>query len=94
MSANIEIGIRIKEYAISKCGSLTEFSKQMGMSIQGIYPYIKGTSLPGAMFLIKMQKLGCDINWLLSGEKSKSEITIESIKKLINDGENNGINNN
>lgn len=83
METNVEIGVRIKEFAISKFGSLSEFCKQMEISLQGIYPYLKGTSLPGAMFLIKMQKLGCSIDWLLSGEKSKSEMTVENIKKLI-----------
>jgi transcriptional regulator with XRE-family HTH domain len=85
MTKDIEIGNRIKEFALANFDSLTEFSCEMGMQLQAIYPYINGTSLPGTKILLRMQKIGCSIDWLLSGEKSKSEITIENIKKIIED---------
>lgn len=83
MNENIEIGIRIKEFALSKCGSLTEFCEKMEIKLQAIYPYINGKSLPGAQFLLKMQKMGCSIDWLLSGERSAAEKLVENMKKLI-----------
>lgn len=77
------IGNRIKEFALAKSGSLTAFSKEMGMEVQGLYPYTNGKSLPGALLLLRMKKLGCSIDWLLSGEKTKPEIKIETIKKIL-----------
>ena len=85
MDEKTEIGNRIKEFALAKSGSITAFAKEMGMEVQGLYPYTNGKSLPGALLLLRMQKLGCSIDWLLSGGKSKPELKIETIKKILED---------
>lgn len=83
MNEKTAIGNRIKEFGIKNFGSLTEFSKKMNMTVQGLYPYTNGKSLPGALLLLRMKKLGCSIDWLLSGEKTKPELKIETIKKIL-----------
>lgn len=83
MQKNSEIGERIKEFASANYDSLSDFCKEMGISLQSIYPYLRGESLPGTKFLVQLQKLGCSIDWLLSGQKSDSEIMVENIKKII-----------
>lgn len=78
-----EIGERIKSFALENFGSLSEFCSKMEISLQTIYPYINGKSLPGTKLLIKLQNLGCSIDWLLSGIESKEKIKLEAVKKLM-----------
>jgi len=79
----LEIGKRIKEFALANYETLTEFSSEMGISLQAIYPYIRGTSLPGAKFLYDMQRLGCSIDWLLNGEDTNDQKKLQQIKKIM-----------
>ncbi len=83
MRKNPEIGERLKEFASANYDSLSEFCKEMGISLQAIYPYLRGESLPGTKFLVQLQKLGCSIDWLLSGKKSDAELMLEKLKKII-----------
>lgn len=48
--------------------SVTEFAKAMGMKASSLYDYFNDVSLPGGKMLQKLQKLGCDIGWLLKDD--------------------------
>lgn len=83
MSDYKEIGKRLKQFALSDFETLTKFSEAMGMTLPGLYPYFNGKSLPGTIFLLKIKKLGCSIDWLLTGEKNLMEMKLEQLKKII-----------
>lgn len=61
------ISARLKEFA-KHVGSDTILAGLLSMTPQALSSYTSGRSLPGAKILLKLHYLGCDINWLLSGE--------------------------
>ncbi len=66
-----EIGARLKEFALKKYGRLQPMADEFGMGYGAFYTsYISGKSLPGAKFISKLVKLGCDIDWLLHGDEA------------------------
>ena len=69
-----ELGYRIKEYAKSKHGSVRNLAKAIDKQESLISQYITGTRKPGSDFLMLLAKDGCDVNWLLTGEKKSSNI--------------------
>lgn len=69
------IGERIRIFAKRKFGTLKTLAEQMEISPQQLQQYISGKREPGSKILLKLLKLGCDINWLLGGNES-----IESYK--------------
>lgn len=62
-----DVGERLKYFAKNKFGSVNALAKELGMQRQQLYGYFVGNSYPGGEMLIKLGKLGCDINWLLMG---------------------------
>jgi len=59
---------RLKEFA-KRFDSLAEFARLLDMEYpQQLQPYLAGKSLPGFELLAKLRNLGCDPNWLISGE--------------------------
>ena len=59
---------RLKEFA-KRFDSLAEFARLLDMEYpQQLQPYLTGKSLPGFELLAKLRNLGCDPNWLISGE--------------------------
>lgn len=59
---------RIREFA-KRFDSLAEFARLLEMKTpQQLQPYLTGKSLPGFELLVKLRNLGCDPNWLLSGQ--------------------------
>ena len=79
---NFGIGERIRLFAKRKYGTLKKLAEAMTISPQQLQQYISGKREPGARILVKLVRLGCDINWLLGGRES-----IESYKiyKLENE---------
>ena len=65
----LAISARLKQYIGDNFKSVADFAKQMGMKRrQDVYPYLEGRSLFGSDKLAKLRDLGCDINWLLTGD--------------------------
>jgi len=62
------IGDRIKLFGISKYGNLSAFARAIGKTPDYLTPYYKNKSKPGSDLLILLYNLGCNINWLLTGE--------------------------
>lgn len=69
------IGERIRVFAKKKYSTLKKLADEMGISPQQLQQYISGKREPGSKILLRLFKLGCDINWLLTGNE-----TIESYK--------------
>lgn len=63
------IGDRILEFASKIDKGKTELAVALGMSYPHLYKYVSNKSMPGADILIRFRELGCDINWLLTGEE-------------------------
>ena len=56
----------------------------MDISPQQLHQYISGKREPGSRILVKLLKLGCDINWLLSGSESMENFKIDKLEKELN----------
>ncbi len=61
------ISDRLKEFA-KYIGSARRLSELIGLKPTAFQIYTNGRSLPGALILTKLSELGCNINWLLTGE--------------------------
>ncbi|MGD8781132.1 MAG: helix-turn-helix transcriptional regulator [Ignavibacteria bacterium] len=62
-------GKRLKDYAKSEHKSVRKLAEKINKRESTISQYINDIRTPGADFLYQLAKLGCDINWLLTGEK-------------------------
>lgn len=78
----IGIGERIRIFAKRKYGTFKSLAAAMEISPQQLQQYISGRREPGSKILIKLLRLGCDINWLLGGSES-----LESYKLFKLEGE-------
>jgi len=89
-----EIGERLKFFAKKKFGNQAKFARAMGKDLTYFTPYYNGKSYLGGEILSKLVKLGCDINWLLTGEETelqklkeeneKLKTQLEAIKSMVN----------
>jgi len=77
----IGIGGRIRIFAKRKYGTLKKLANAMNISPQQLQQYISGKREPGSRILIKLLKLGCDINWLLSGTESLESFKIDKLER-------------
>lgn len=77
----IGIGGRIRIFAKRKYGTLKKLANAMDISPQQLQQYISGKREPGSRILIKLLKLGCDINWLLSGTESLESFKIDKLER-------------
>jgi len=88
MNNKVEIGARLKEFAEKNFSTLTDFAAQMGKDKTFFTTYFKGKSILGGELLAKLSDLGCDINWLLTGEeKEKHIMKEEKIEYISNEVE-------
>lgn len=86
---HLGIGERIRVFAKKKYGTLKKLADAMNISPQQLHQYISGKREPGSKILIKLLKLGCDINWLLGGAESIESYKIyklESELRKLQDG--------
>ncbi len=78
---------RLKEFA-KRFDSLAEFARLLEMEYpQQLQPYLTGKSLPGFELLARLRGLGCDPNWLMSGEARPPSIPVFKEEKLEYDSE-------
>ncbi len=78
---------RLKEFA-KRFDSLAEFARLLDMEYpQQLQPYLTGKSLPGFELLAKLRNLGCDPNWLISGEGRPSAVPPLKEEKLEYDSD-------
>lgn len=73
---------RLREFAEKHFDSMADFARALDMPPQQIYDYLSGKSKPGALILMKLSELGCDINWLLTGKGRDSTEVQKKIEEL------------
>lgn len=82
----MSIGERLKEFGLERFSTLKEFAEALDMSYPNLYHYLSDKHEPGTPILLKLSELGCDINWLLTGEGNArgqpEKMNDEKIKKL------------
>jgi transcriptional regulator with XRE-family HTH domain len=64
----MDIGSRLKLFA-KQIGSAKDLADKLGMKPPALQSYLNNRSKPGADIIIKLHNLGCDIVWLLTGER-------------------------
>jgi len=79
----MKFGEKLRFFALEKFGSLTELAKALGMSIGHLSQYVNEVNKPGMEFFLKLQDLGCDINWLLSDDDKPPPETNKLLKAKI-----------
>lgn len=77
---NTTTGQRLKQFAVQQFGSVSALCKVLDMTPQGLSSYINGRSKPGAAIQEKLRNAGCDIEWLMTGEKKEQSANV--VKKL------------
>jgi PAS domain S-box-containing protein len=74
--------LRLREYILSKHGSVNAFCKASGIKYPAqMTPYLNGRSMPGRKMLKRLEEDGADIDWILHG-KSR-ETSSEFARKLM-----------
>lgn len=64
-----EIGLRLKQFLKGKFSSIDEAGIHLETTGNTLRTtYLNGKSLPGAELIYKLLLIGCDINWLFTGE--------------------------
>ncbi|MBW7888064.1 MAG: hypothetical protein H3C35_06850 [Bacteroidetes bacterium] len=77
------IGERLKLFAEKNFGSVAELERALGKGRNSLSQYIGDRSTPGGQLLLELLKLGCDINWLLSGDEGiKGNYLLDEIETL------------
>lgn len=64
---NKDFSRRLIEFYNAVSPTQVDFASRLGISPQALQKYFKGGRLPMPEILDKLNKLGCNINWLLSG---------------------------
>lgn len=61
------IGHRIREFCTFKYGSVNDFAAAMCMDAGNVQAYLRNARTPGAKVLKRLESLGCNTSWLLTG---------------------------
>jgi hypothetical protein len=77
-----EISDRLREFAKVNYGTMSGLAKALEMKPQALQVYLNGRSVPGFKLQEKLNSLGCDISWLLTGtqqiQNKSSKIRVET----------------
>lgn len=74
------VGARLKRFLLNRFPTMNEAADALGTTADSIRnSYLNGQSVPGALFIAKLKKMGCSIDWLLfgSGDYEQNETTPE-----------------
>jgi transcriptional regulator with XRE-family HTH domain len=69
------IAKRLRDWGVSRFGSVTKFAEKLGISPENLSPYLNGKRRPGNKMQDRLRALECDLNYLFTGE------TNDAIKK-------------
>lgn len=77
------VGERMRFFAKKKYGTLKKLADAMKISPQQLQQYISGKREPGTRILVKLLRLGCDVNWLLGGKDSVESYKIYKLENEL-----------
>jgi transcriptional regulator with XRE-family HTH domain len=88
MNYKQEVGLRLREFAEKEKGSIAELARQLKMQPESLYDYLNGETIPGDRLQKKLEKVGCNVIWLLTGiypneDRQKKEIQKEIEQRKI-----------
>lgn len=70
----MSIGERLKYFGVNKYGSVKKFADALEWHSSNLYDYFNDNSMPGAPMLIKLIEMGCNIEWLLVGDRGSGMV--------------------
>ncbi|GAB4287119.1 MAG: hypothetical protein Kow0098_03200 [Ignavibacteriaceae bacterium] len=79
----MKIGSRLKDFLKERFGTIADAAESLKIKREQLYPYFNDEVIPGADFLLKLHKAGCDIVWLLTGTYADSEVKYQEIEERI-----------
>lgn len=65
-----EISKRLRYFAHMRFGSMKELAANLGVTSSTLSQYTTGKSIPGNTMQARLRDIGCDIEWLMTGEAS------------------------
>lgn len=77
------VGNRLKEFAEAFYGNMAGLARKLGVSQAYFTSYISGRSLPGGEVLIELYNLGCNINWLLTGQGEMEPVAMDRAARQL-----------
>ncbi|MBI4427933.1 MAG: helix-turn-helix transcriptional regulator [Ignavibacteriales bacterium] len=85
MSKRVGITDRLIEFGQATFGKKRGWKKQfadgLGVTAQHLDRYLSGGSEPGNKMYFRLIQLGCDIHWLLTGDKMKPSGLMTPVEK-------------
>jgi len=81
-----DIGNRLKKYAIDTCYSVAGLERKLKFRPGSLSTYIYGLNKPGGKLLKKLEDVGCNIEWLMTGKKSPQLHSYGKDKNIVNEG--------
>lgn len=78
-STKKEIADRLRYYAHMKFGSLKLLARQLGVTSSTLSQYATGKSIPGNTMQNRLREIGCDVEWLMTGNSENMDAEVISI---------------
>jgi hypothetical protein len=69
-----EISKRLKKWGLEEFGSLVSFAQALGISQQSLHDYTSGRTRPGNKMQPRLRRLGCDVEWLMTGSSARAAL--------------------
>jgi len=64
----MSIGKRLREWGKKEFKTMTKFAEKLNIDYTTLYRYINDKRKPTMEVLLKLNEMGCDLSWLLTGE--------------------------
>jgi len=64
------IGDRIRDFGLKKYYSIKKFAEALEVKPPNLQKYLNNKMFPGTPLLLKLESMGCDLNWLLTGKEN------------------------
>lgn len=71
MDEILTIGQRLRKWGVGRYGSVKNFADKLDIVSEGLSPYLNDKRIPGNKMQSKLRNLGCDITWLITGQKQE-----------------------
>lgn len=58
----------MRDFGLVACGTMKDFAEALQMKPPALQSYLNGRSKPGFPIMNRLLSLGCNLNWLMSGD--------------------------